>query len=111
MSMIIHYPIYVIASRDGVVVVNTNGQECILLFHARELAERQIAMIQTSHPGLGVLHALPVPDAQALREGLRSLPENVNCAVWDPQGTPMGFTHVGVDELMLRASQGGAATG
>lgn len=104
MALSLHYPVYVVASRDGVVVVNTKSQDCILLFHSRELAVQQIDKIQASHPQLGPLHALPVPDAQALREGLKDLPPNVSCAVWDPTGTPAGFNHVCFDDLLLALS-------
>ena len=106
MALSLWYPVFIIASRDGVVVVNTDGKDCIMLFHAKDLAEKQIAKIQPSHRRLGLLHALPVPNAKGLRDGLRGLPADVTCAVWDPTGTPVGFTHVGVDELIRAAESG-----
>jgi hypothetical protein len=96
----LQYPVFVIASRDGVVVVTPGGKECVLIFHDQDLAEEQIQAIQVSHPQLGGLHALPIPDAQSLREALNSLPSDVTCAVWDPTGTPAGFSHVCLDELL-----------
>ena len=100
MRFVIQYPVYLIASRDGVVVVNADGQDCIMLFHAKDLAEQQIEKIQSAHPRLGALRALPVPDAEALRDGLKGLPPEITCAVWDPNGMPAGFNHVGIDELL-----------
>jgi hypothetical protein len=96
-----HYPVYVVASSDGVVVVATDGKDCILLFHARDIAEQQIARIQASHPRLGPLHALPIPNEQALREGLQDLPQNVTCAVWDATGPSTGFQHICLRDLLI----------
>ncbi len=104
MAASFHYPVYVVASRDGVVVVNTDGADCILLFHSQQLAEKQIEKIRSSPPQLGLLHALSVPSAQALREGLKGLPNGITCVVWDPTGTPAGFKHVCLDELLLDLS-------
>src|SRR4249920_2119454 len=92
MGSTFQFPVYVIASQDGIVVVKTDGKECILLFHASDLAHQQIKRIQVSHPDLGALRALLVPDADALRIGLESLPPDITCAVWDPTGTPGGFS-------------------
>ena len=100
MTLSLCYPVYVVASHDGVVVVKTDGKDCIMLFHARDLAERQIEKIQSSHPLLGSLHALAVPNVKVLRDGLKGLPADVTCAVWDPTGTPAGFAHVAIDELL-----------
>lgn len=104
MATALSYPVYVIASRDGVVVVKTDGKDCILLFHSRELAEQQIDKIQASHPSLGSLHALPVPDGQALRDGLKNLPPDITCAVWDATGTPARFNHICFDDLLVALS-------
>ncbi len=99
------YPVYLVASTNGVVVVvNADGTDCIMLFHSRDLAEQQIDKIQSTHPHLGSLAALPVPSAQTLREGLKELPPDVTCAVWDPTGTPAGFKHVGLDDLLRNLS-------
>jgi hypothetical protein len=97
------YPVYLIASRNGVVVVTIDGNDCILLFHARDLAEKQIEKIQSTHPALGPLHALAVPNADSFREGLKGLPDNITCAVWDQTGAPAAFNHVGVDELLAES--------
>lgn len=100
----LRFPIYVIANRAGVVVVNTKGKDCVLLFHSRELAEDQIEKINGSHRQLGTLHALAVPDVAALREGLHDFSPSVTCAVWDPTGTPAGFMHVLFEDLLLSLS-------
>ena len=100
MPLALHYPVYVIASRDGIVVVKTDGNDCILLFHAKDLADQHVEKIKSSQPLLGPLHSLAVPNAEALADGLESLPTDVTCAVWDPTGTPAGFSHVAVDELL-----------
>jgi len=94
------YPVFVVASRDGVVVVATKGKDCILLFHSEELALEQIEKIRCSHPQLGPLHALPVANAAALRDGLKDLPADVTCAVWDPTGSSAGFYHMCFDDLL-----------
>ena len=101
MTVSLHFPVYVVASRDGVVVVDTKGKDCILLFHSRELAVQQIYKIQSAHSKLGPLHALLVPDAQALREGLKDLPPDITCAVWDATGSSAGFVHVCFADLLL----------
>jgi hypothetical protein len=99
----LHFPVYIIANRDGVAVVVTDGKDCIMLFHEREIAERQAELIESTHPELGSLHPLAVPNAGELREGLRSLPAEVTCAVWDPLGSPAKFNHMGVDDVLLAA--------
>lgn len=93
------YPIYIVGSKDGVVVVTTEGKDCILLFHSRELAQEQIDKISVSHPQLGPLDTLTVTNASALRDGLRDLPTDVTCAVWDPTGSSTGFLHMCLEEL------------
>jgi hypothetical protein len=98
------YPVYVIGTKDGVVVVTTEGNDCILLFHSEELAVEQIDKIRISHPQLGPLYALPITDAAALRNGLKDLPTDVKCAVWDPIGSSAGFLHMGLDELLKNIS-------
>jgi hypothetical protein len=104
MAANLDFPVFILATRDGVVVANTGDRDCFMLFHAKDLAEQEIAKIQRSHPNLGLLHALSVPNAQALRNGLKSLPADVVCAVWDPQATPAGFAYIGIDEL-IRATE------
>ena len=103
MPLALPYPVYVIASRDGVKVAMTEGKECILLFHTKDLADQHVEKIKSSQPLLGALHSLAVPNAEALADGLESLPANVTCVVWDPTGTPAGFSHVAVDELLRMA--------
>src|SRR6476659_3114281 len=39
----LRYPLYLIANDNGVLVANTGGKDCVLLFHRKELAERHIA--------------------------------------------------------------------
>ena len=94
------YPVYVVGSRDGVIVVTTGSKDCILLFHSEELAVEQIEKIRVSHPQLGPLFPLPVANAAALRDGLKDLPANVTCAVWDPTGSSAGFYHMCFDDLL-----------
>ncbi len=99
MTLALRYPIYVIANQEGVLVVKVDDEECVLLFHDRELAQRHIY----ANPGIATgatLRPLAVPDAESFEEGLRGLPANVTCAVWDA-GAQRGFIHIGVDELLL----------
>ena len=39
MAPSLRYSVFVVASRDGVVVVGIGGKDCISLFHAKKLAE------------------------------------------------------------------------
>jgi hypothetical protein len=99
------YPVYVIGTKDGVVVVAREGKECILLFHSEELAVEQIDKLRVSHPQLGPLYALALADASALLEGLKDLPSEVTCAIWDPTGSSAGFLHMDLDELLRNIRQ------
>jgi hypothetical protein len=100
----LRFPVYILASQDGVVVVSNEGKDCIMLFHEHSLAELQGRQIQSVHQHLGKLRPLAVPSAAALREGLHSLPPDVTCAVWDQTAAAGTFTHVGIDEI-LRAAE------
>ena len=100
----LRFPVYILASQDGVVVVSSEGKDCIMLFHERGLAERQSQQIQSAHQHLGRLRPLAVPNAAALREGLQSLPPDVTCAVWDQTAAVGRFNHIGIDEI-LRAAE------
>lgn len=103
--MRLSFPVFLIGSIDGVVVVKTDDGECIMLFHSKELAEEQIQKIERSHPQLGTLRALEVTSAALLAEGLQGLPSDVTCAVWDPTGGVGAFTHLSVDELLRWATR------
>ena len=104
MDLSLRFPVFVIASDNGFVVVKSDEKDCIMLFHSKELADLQIKKISPSHRSLGPLHSLTVTNAALLAEGLQELPPDVTCAVWDPTGTPAGFVHVAVDELLRLAS-------
>jgi hypothetical protein len=43
---------------------------------------------------------LAVPDSASLREGLKSLPPEVTCAVWDATVAPPRFHHTSIDDLL-----------
>jgi hypothetical protein len=101
--MSLRFPVFLIGSVDGVVVVKTDEGECIMLFHSKQLAEDQIQKIGRSHPQLGILYALEVTSAELLADGLRELPADVTCAVWDATAGIGGFTHVSVEELLRSA--------
>ena len=98
MTLTLRYPVYLVASADGVVVVRSEGSDCIMLFHSRKPAERETERIQASHPLLGPLTVLPVPSRETLRDGLRGLPFDIKCVVWDPTGAPA--TRVSLDDLL-----------
>lgn len=97
------YPIYVIANQDGALVLHSHGEDCVLLFHSRELAQWHI-MHNPRFAMRPALHALAVPDVRALRDGLQQLPAEVTCAMWDAD-TGASPIHTGVEEL-LHALQG-----
>lgn len=98
--MNLRFPVFLIASDDGVVVVKTDGNECIMLFHTKELAQQQLKKIELSHPQFAPLDALEVTSPAGLTQGLKDLPPEVTCAVWDPMGQSAGVAHVSVDELI-----------
>jgi hypothetical protein len=94
----LRYPLYLIANDKGVLVVNKNGKDCVLLFHRKELAERHIAEANAIGTSL-LLYPLAVPDADAFRQGLKSLPADITCAIWDATIVSHDFAHVGMNEL------------
>src|SRR5262245_48999553 len=101
----LHYPVFVIASRDGVVAVKSEGLDCVMLFHDRATAEQQIRQIEVAQPQVGRLQALPIRDAESLKEGLESLPRDVPCVVWDLTGRPDRCDRMAVADLLRRASR------
>ena len=84
LSPALHYPLYLIANDKGVLVANTSGKDCVLLFHRKEVAERHIAEAQV----IGNLYPLAIPNAAAFRQGLESLPADITCALWDATVVP-----------------------
>ena len=99
MTYALRYPLYLIANNEGVLVAKTDGKDCILLFHRKEFAERHIAESQAMGK-LKCLLPLAVPDADAFRQGLESLPAGVTCAIWDMPAAPGAFVHLAMDELL-----------
>jgi hypothetical protein len=95
----LRYPLYVIANRDGVLVVNHDGDDCILLFHSQPLAQRHIDETKTIGATASLV-PLAIPHAAALREGLESLPSDITCAIWDATLMPHRFVRMGIDELL-----------
>jgi hypothetical protein len=94
----LNYPVYLIASEGGVVVIRVDDCECVMLYHTSKLAEREIENIQSTHPQLGRLRPLAVPSRLALREGLAGLPAEITCVIWDPLGSPTA--RMGLAELL-----------
>lgn len=97
MSTALCYPLYLIANDKGVLVANSSGKDCVLLFHRKELAERHIVEAQW----IGPLYPLEIPNAEAFREGLESLPADVTCAIWDATVVPCAFVYMEMDQLFL----------
>jgi hypothetical protein len=98
LSSALRYPLYLIANNKGVLVSNSSGKDCVLLFHRKEFAERHIA--ETKAIGATVpLYPLAVPDADAFREGLESLPADITCAIWDATVAPGTFVYMEMDDL------------
>ena len=93
----LHYPLYLIANDHGVLVSNSSGKDCVLLFHRKELAERHIVEAKL----LGRLYPLAIPDADSFREGLESLPREITCAIWDATVVPHGFIYMEMVDLFL----------
>ncbi len=98
----LRYPLYLIASDEGVLVANTGGKDCVLLFHRKELAERHISEAQV----MGPLYPLAVPNAEAFRNGLESLPADITCAIWDATVVPCAFVYMALDDLYLALDEG-----
>ena len=97
--MRIAFPIFVIGNADGVLVLTSDGNDCILLFHDRQHADRHISEARKIGSDLPMF-PLAIPDAVALREGIGTLPADVTCAIWDATLSGGSFTHVGVDEIL-----------
>jgi hypothetical protein len=95
LSTALRYPLYLIANDKGVLVANSSGKDCVLLFHRKELAERHIAEVKV----MGQLYPLAVPNAEAFRQGLESLPADINCAIWDATVAPGTFVYMGMNDL------------
>lgn len=91
----LRYPLYVIANDLGVLVSNVSGKDCVLLFHRKEFAERHIAQAMLAGP----LYPLAISDADAFRQGLESLPPEINCAIWDATVVPREFIYIEVVDL------------
>jgi hypothetical protein len=101
----LHYPLYLIANDKGVLVANSAGRDCVMLFHHKETAERHIAeatVIERLHP----LYPLAIPNADAFRQGLKSLPADISCAIWDATVVPSAFVYTDLDELFLALDDG-----
>ena len=97
--MKIVYPIYLIASTDGVLIVSLEGKDCILLFQDRAHAERHIRELNTAGCELS-LHALGAANAEEFEEGIRGLPADITCAVWDASLSEGNFAHVPICDLL-----------
>jgi hypothetical protein len=102
LSRALRYPLYLIANDKGVLVAKTDGKDCVLLFHRKELAERQNAEAKV----IGHLYPLAIPSAEAFRQGLESLPADIACAIWDATVVPRAFVHMGLHELFLALDGG-----
>ena len=98
----LRYPLYLIANDEGVLVASSSGKDCILLFHRKDLAERHIVEARL----VGRLYPLAIPNAEAFREGLESLPADIACAIWDATVVPRTFVYMGLDELFLALADG-----
>jgi hypothetical protein len=97
MSPALRYPLYVIANDKGVLVAKSSGKDCVLLFHRKELAERHISEATL----IRGLYPLAIPNAEAFREGLESLPADISCAIWDVTVAPGAFVYMGMNEIFL----------
>jgi hypothetical protein len=102
--MRLNYPVYVIANDEGVLVVNNDGKDCILLFRDRTHAERHIRQAQEIGSKLQV-YPLAIPDARALRDGIVSLPPDITCAIWDANLAAGAFVQVAIQEVFQAAVQ------
>jgi hypothetical protein len=96
----LRYPLYLIANDKGVLVANTNGKDCVLLFHRKELAERHIAEADSLAATTG-LYPLAIPNAETFRDGLASLPADITCAIWDATVVPRAFVYMDLDKLFV----------
>jgi hypothetical protein len=97
--MQLRFPVYVLANGDGVLVVHNDGDDCVLLFHDKVHAMRHIEETKSLGSPL-VVYPLAVPDAEALRHGLESLPADITCAIWDATLDAGAFVSVGIHELL-----------
>lgn len=102
MTSALRYPLYVIANDKGVLIARLDGKSCVLLFHRRELAERHIAEAKI----IGPLYPLAIPNAEAFRQGLESLPSDITCAIWDATVSPGTFAHMDLVDLFMALDAG-----
>jgi hypothetical protein len=98
-AMQLRFPVYVLANGDGVLVINNGDHDCVLLFHDRARALRHIEETRSLGSTM-VVYPLAVPDAEALRQGLESLPPDINCAIWDATLEHGEFVSIGLHELL-----------
>ena len=98
MDLMLRYPVFVIANQQGVLVAHESGNDCILLFHSKDVAELHIQQVAASGAEVP-LYPLEIADADALRAGLASLPPDITCAIWDATATARKFVHTAIDEL------------
>jgi hypothetical protein len=96
--MDIHFPVYAIASTEGVLVLTIDGKQCVLLFETWELTKAHIEHVHDL--GFSALQVLKIPDAQSLREGLETLPSDVCCALFDTGKSPEEFEYVAIGDLL-----------
>jgi hypothetical protein len=98
-AMHLRFPVYVLANSEGVLVVNNDGDDCVLLFHDETQAVRHIEETRSLGAKM-VVYPLPIPDAESLRQGLESLPSEITCAIWDATLESGEFVSVGIHELL-----------
>ncbi len=93
------YPLYLIANDTGVLVAKTRDKFCIMLFHRKQFADHHIAEaadLSSRTP----YYPLAIPNADAFREGLKSLPADINCAIWDATFAPSTFVYMEMSDLL-----------
>jgi hypothetical protein len=94
----IRFPVYALTAPDGVLAITVEGRECVLLFETRAAASAHLEHVQAL--GLSSLEVLKIPNAAELRDGLKSLPKEVTCALWDSGNSPHEFDYFRLTDLV-----------
>jgi hypothetical protein len=104
----LRYPVYAVLSADpdgeeGLVVVSLGGNDCLLLFRTRELAELYLEQARTAESESPLTLRECHGDAE-LEHLLTQFPPSVAHVVWDatPQAQALKITRVSDLLLVLR---------
>jgi hypothetical protein len=106
----LRYPVFAVVApdedgEDGLVVVEVEGKECILLFRSREVGELYLEQLQSAaQPGAFGLQEQR--GDEELRHLLDQLPPSVEGVVWDSSLRPRAVMMTTVPDLLAVLDKG-----